>query len=74
MTAKAGFPTDEEHASADAELDRRTLLRTAASRAAAARYQAIVAALAGGVGQREVARATGLSHTGIAKIAAGTAA
>jgi hypothetical protein len=39
-------------------------------RASDDRNRAIVAALDAGVGQRELARATGLSHPGIAKIAA----
>jgi hypothetical protein len=41
-----------------------------AARATAKRDAAIVAAVSAGAGQREVARATGLSHTGIAKILA----
>jgi hypothetical protein len=38
--------------------------------ATAARDEAIATALAAGIGQRQLARATGLSHPGIAKIAA----
>jgi hypothetical protein len=60
--------SDHDHEAWVAAVNDVNLRAEEARQAVAARDAAIAAAVAAGVGIREVARATGLSHTGVAQI------